>query len=114
MTSRTADRGKLSTAPLEPPLIEDARGFLVDFALEGLGFTEPANGFEDRGAGIHNHPQASAHVRFAGSSIRSCPSSAAVVHQLGCHLGCQGMAISPQSVIAASIDLTDPRRDTRR
>src|SRR5712692_7350371 len=49
----------------------------------------PADGFEDRGASVHNRPLASALVQPSTSAIPDRPPSSAVIRRLGCLLGCQ-------------------------
>jgi hypothetical protein len=44
----------------------------------------PADGFEDRGANVHDCPPTSAEVRFLTSAVRNRPPSSVVVHRLGC------------------------------
>ena len=49
----------------------------------------PANGFEDRGARVRRLLSAFASVRSLVSGVRDCPPLSALVHRLGCQLGCQ-------------------------
>jgi len=56
-------------------------------AVTRLGFSEPANGFEDRGGGIHNRPEASARAQPEAAVIHEHPLSYALVRGLGCLLG---------------------------
>ncbi len=49
----------------------------------------PANGFEDRGAGIHRRPSRSATVRMRAFRFQDRPRLSAGVREVGCLLGCQ-------------------------
>ncbi len=49
----------------------------------------PANGLEDRGSRVRNRLSTSTGVRFLARPFRGRPPSSAVVHHVGCQLGCQ-------------------------
>jgi len=88
--------------------------------LNGLLRTT-SRGFEDRWAGIHNHPLTSAQIRFAGHWIRSYPQSVAVVHEFGCHgrseyrlLTTSGTSRRDSEADASSPEVSSRRRSRTR